>query len=77
LLIGTVAALALARLVKTQLHGVTPWDPGTFGGVAVVPAAAAMLATYLPAQKATRTDPILALRSENQPLFWLCASIEA
>ena len=59
---GTLAALALTRLMGTLLYGVAPYDPWTFGAVALVFLAVAGVATYLPGRKATRLNPVAALR---------------
>ena len=64
LAIGLAGAVALTRFMSTLLYGVTPTDPVTFGRVALLLLAAAMLASYLPARRATRVDPIIALRAE-------------
>jgi len=64
LVIGIAAALAAAKLVTGLLFGVTPVDPVTLAGVVVLLAAAATLASWLPARRATRVDPMVALRSE-------------
>src|SRR5256714_1115762 len=64
LLIGTAAALALTRLMGSLLYGVTPRDPITFVGVAFVLALVALLASYIPARRATRFDPLVALRCD-------------
>lgn len=61
---GTVAALGLTRVLSHVLFGVTPWDPATFGGIAAILAAVALVATGLPALRATRVDPMRALRSQ-------------
>ena len=61
---GTVAAVFLTRLLRTQLFEVSPGDPKTLGAVAGLLAAAAMAASYIPARKATRVDPMTALREE-------------
>jgi putative ABC transport system permease protein len=67
-LVGTAAgitgALLLSRLMTKMLYGVRPTDPLTFAGVAVILGFAALLASYLPARRATRIDPTVALRSE-------------
>ncbi len=62
--LGTVGALALTRAVQSLLFGVTAQDPLTFVGVALLLVTAALLASYLPARRATRVDPVVALRSE-------------
>ena len=64
LAIGIAAALALGRVVAGLLYGVTPTDPATLLAVALFLAAVAMLATYLPARRAARVDPMVALRAE-------------
>jgi len=61
---GVLASLAVTRLVASLLFGVTATDPGTFAGVAALLAAAALGASYLPARRAMRLDPSIALRRE-------------
>ena len=61
---GIAAALAATRWLRATLRGVTPTDPVTFGAVILVLAAAAALAMWAPARRATRIDPSTALRSE-------------
>jgi ABC-type antimicrobial peptide transport system permease subunit len=61
---GIVGALLLAKLMTGMLYGVRPNDPVTFGGVMVVLGLVALLASCLPARKATRIEPTAALRSE-------------
>ena len=63
-LIGMGAAAALMRLMKALLFGVSPLDPVSFLGVPLVLAAAAALASYLPARRAAAVDPVEALRAE-------------
>jgi putative ABC transport system permease protein len=64
LLVGFVGALGLSRLVSGLLFGVAPTDPMCFAGSAVVLVVVALVASFLPARRATGIDPLLALRSE-------------
>jgi predicted permease len=61
---GLGVAWWLTRFIESQLYGVTPHDPWTLAACAIVLAAIAALAAWVPARRAARTDPIVALRSE-------------
>jgi predicted permease len=62
LAVGAAAALGVTRFVDSLLYGIAPTDIVTFGAAAAVLAAAALIACYIPAHRATRIDPIVALR---------------
>ena len=61
---GFIAAILLANLLSGFLHGVTPHDPPTFVTVPILLAVVALVACYLSSRRATRIDPMTAMRSE-------------
>jgi putative ABC transport system permease protein len=62
LVIGAGVSLAVVRLLRTSLYGVSPTDPRSFAAAAAVLSAVAITASYLPARRATSVDPLVALR---------------
>jgi ABC-type antimicrobial peptide transport system permease subunit len=64
ILLGLLAAWGLGRLISSQLYGVTTGDPVTIAGAVGLLLVVALLAGYLPARRATRVNPVLALRYE-------------
>ena len=63
-ILGAASALGLTRLMSSLLYGVKPWDPLTIVLVSVLLSGVTLLATYLPARRASRVDPMVALRYE-------------
>ena len=62
--IGVVGAFAATRMLNSLLYGISAWEPLTFSAIAVLISVVAFLATWLPARRASRVDPIVALRTE-------------
>ena len=62
--LGIVVAIPSARLLRSQLFGVEPGDPMTFAAVTTGLVAVAVVAAFSPAWRATRVDPVVALRAE-------------
>ena len=62
--VGAVASLAVARLIASLLFDTSPWDAGTYVGMALVLLVVALVSGYLPARRASRISPMVALRAE-------------
>jgi putative ABC transport system permease protein len=63
-LVGALAAVGFTRYVQTLLYGVERLDLAAFGGMSAVMLAVALFASYIPARRASRVDPLVALRGE-------------
>ena len=64
IILGVPVAMGLSRFVRSQLYGLSPTDPATLIMATIILGSVAMLAGYVPARRATRVDPMLALRYE-------------
>jgi predicted lysophospholipase L1 biosynthesis ABC-type transport system permease subunit len=62
--LGLLGAVGLGRMLASGVTGINPWDPMVFGSVVLVLSAVAALAAWVPTRRATRVDPVTALRSE-------------
>ena len=62
--LGLAGALALSRVMAGYIYGISSTDPVTFAAASLLLATVSLLASYIPAQRASRVDPIVALRQE-------------
>jgi len=62
--LGTIVAFALTRTISSLLFGISPTDPSTFITIPLFLLGVALLSSYIPAWKATKIDPVIALRTE-------------
>jgi putative ABC transport system permease protein len=63
--LGVVVAFVLTRVMSALLFGIAPTDPTTYASVSAALAAVGLLATYLPARRASRVDPVVALHADE------------
>jgi ABC-type antimicrobial peptide transport system permease subunit len=61
---GLVLSMVAAQLLRSQLCGLSPFDPITYLGIAAILTIAALVATWIPARRATRVDPAIALKGD-------------
>jgi ABC-type antimicrobial peptide transport system permease subunit len=64
-IVGMIASIACARLISSLLFATSPWDGVTYAGMAAALIAVALISGYLPARRASRTNPMSALRSNG------------
>ena len=64
IVIGIASSFALTRLIKSQLFGITPTDPITIVAVSLILALVSLIASYVPARRAAKVNPLVALRYE-------------
>ena len=62
--VGVIGALGASQVLRGSLYGLSPLDPIAYGAVVVLLATAAIIASYLPVRRATRIDPVRALRHQ-------------
>jgi putative ABC transport system permease protein len=62
--LGIGGAVAISRSLSSELHGVSPVDPITYAGVALVVALVSLVACYVPTRRAIRVDPLVTLRDQ-------------
>ena len=62
--LGLIGAYSLTRVLSNLVYGITVTDPSTFASMSLLLIIIALLASYIPARRAARVDPIVALRSE-------------
>jgi ABC-type antimicrobial peptide transport system permease subunit len=64
LIVGLLGGLSASLILRSRLHGLSPFDPISYLGVAAILTVAGLAASYVPARRATRVDPVVALRHE-------------